>query len=160
MRLFCFSLLLASSQACAGELAVGRYTRIVVERPAAPLSTPVLSKFVAARSVGDAVRLVLRGTGYRLADLANSDPMQTDLLGMPLPDAHRDLSALASLRALVLLGGPGYRVMVDHVHRLVGFEVRPRYWHYAGLAGNRQNASAWTCSERSGRYRCVPRVPA
>lgn len=161
MRLFLSALLIASTQTFAGEIAVGRYTRIVSDAPTQPLSTPVLSRFAATRSIGGAVASVLSRTGYRLADPANSDPKQAELLRMPLPDVHRDLSALASIRALVLLGGPGYRVMVDHVHRLVGFEVRPRFWHYAGRSARNaptSQSAQWTCSERGGEYRCVARV--
>ena len=165
MRLFLSALLIASSQTFAGEIAVGRYTRIVSDAPTQPLSTPVLSGFAATRSIGDAVASVLSPSGYRLADPANTDPKQAALLRMPLPHVHRDLSALASISALVLLGGPGYRVMVDHVHRLVGFEVRPRFWHYAGRSARKASTThssmprtAWTCSERRGEYRCVARV--
>lgn len=158
MRLFFPVLLLATSWAHATELAVGRYTRIVIEAPTAPLSTPVLHKFAGLRSIGEAVAIVLSRTGYQLADPANSDPMQAELMGLPLPDAHRDLTALASLRALVVLGGPGYRMMIDHVHRLVGFEVRPRYWHYASASSKRAMPTAWSCQERRGQFHCIPRV--
>jgi conjugative transfer region protein (TIGR03748 family) len=163
LTIFLFSATFAS----ADQLAVGRYTRIVISAPSAPLSIPVLSKFVAPRTVGDAVQLILARTGYQLAAQRNTDPMQSTLLAMTLPDAHRDLSALPSLDALVVLGAPGYRVMVDHVHRLIGFEVRPRFWRYqAGDASNHLSGqltekpahSAWQCHGAAGAYRCVARV--
>lgn len=162
MRFFLLPLLLSTPLAHSESIAVGRYTRIAVSAPSAPLSTPVLSKFVAPRVIGDAVTLILARTGYRLAGARNADPMQAQLLEMNLPDAHRDLSAMRSIDALVLLGAPGYRVMVDHVHRLVGFEVKPRYWNYgqtsASPNSNSTSASAWQCASRAQGYRCTARA--
>ena len=161
MRFFLLPLLLSTPLAHSETIAVGRYTRIAISAPSAPLSTPVLSKFVAPRVIGDAVTLILARTGYRLAAARNADPMQAELLAMTLPDAHRDLSAMRSIDALVLLGAPGYRVMVDHVHRLVGFEVKPRFWSYGQSSELPRNdpasPSAWhrprSMGSRSTRLR-------
>ena len=164
MRFFLLPLLLSTASAHSESIAVGRYTRIAISAPSAPLSTPVLSKFVAPRVIGEAVSLILARTGYRLAVASHADPMQAELLAMTLPDSHRDLSGMRSLDALVLLGAPGYRVMVDHVHRLVGFEVKPRYWRYGQTgalpqsADRAPSASAWQCTSHTAGYRCTARV--
>ena len=67
MRGLGFSVLMTIGSAQAAELVVGRYSRMGTDAPRAPLSAPVLNALVAAQSVGDAVRLVLAGTGFRLA---------------------------------------------------------------------------------------------
>ena len=154
-------LMLASLSAPAGELVVGRYSRIVSDAPEAPLSAPVLNAFVAARTVGDAVRIVLSPTGYALAGGRYSDPMQPTLLALQLPYVQRDLRAATAIEALVRLAGPGYRLMVDHVHRQVGFEVRPRFANYSHTATTPiktraiAKASAWNCRASAEKFQCV-----
>ena len=145
----------------AGEWVVGRSSRIVSDAPDAPLSAPVLNAFVSARTVGDAVRIVLSPTGYALAGGRYTDPMQPTLLALQLPYVQRDLRAATAIEALVRLAGPGYRLMVDHVHRQVGFEVRPRfasYSHTETTPSQRRaiaKASAWNCQTRAGKFQCV-----
>ena len=154
-------LMLASLSAPAGELVVGRYSRIVSDAPEAPLSAPMLNAFVSARTVGDAVRIVLSPTGYALANGRYTDPMQPTLLALQLPYLQRDLRAATAIEALVRLASPGYRLMVDHVHRQVGFEVRPRFASYAKtqIAPNKTStiakANAWTCRAFASKFQCV-----
>jgi hypothetical protein len=112
MRGLVLSLLMTIGSAQAAELVVGRYSRVVADAPRAPLSAPVLNAFIAARSVGDAVRLVLAGTGYRLALGRFTHPMQAELLAMPLPALHRDLSAMTALSALVVLARNDWDIQV------------------------------------------------
>ncbi len=154
-------LMLATLTTQAGELVVGRYSRIISDAPEAPLSAPVLNAFVSARTVGDAVRIVLSPTGYALANGRFTDPMQPTLLALQLPYVQRDLRAATAIEALVLLAGPGYRLMVDHVHRQVGFEVRARFANYSHTDTTpRQTrdiakASAWNCRALAGKFQCV-----
>jgi len=154
-------LTLATLSAQAGELVVGRYSRIVTDAPEAPLSAPVLNAFVSARTVGDAVRIVLSPTGYALANGRYTDPMQPTLLALQLPYVQRDLRAATAIEALVLLAGPGYRLMVDHVHRQVGFEVRPRFANYGYAptalrkADHIAKSNFWECRTRAGKFQCV-----
>lgn len=154
-------LMLASLSAPAGELVVGRYSRIVSDAPEAPLSAPMLNAFVSARTVGDAVRIVLSPTGYALANGRYTDPMQPTLLALQLPYLQRDLRAATAIEALVRLASPGYRLMVDHVHRQVGFEVRPRFASYSHTATTTSEprafarTSAWNCRALAGKFQCV-----
>ena len=154
-------LMLTALTAQAGELVVGRYSRIVSDAPEAPLSAPVLNAFVAARTVGDAVRIVLSPTGYALAGGRYTDPMQPTLLALQLPYVQRDLRAATAIEALVRLAGPGYRLMVDHVHRQVGFEVRPRFASYShthtvpATTRGIVKANAWNCRALAGKFQCV-----
>ena len=153
-------LMLTALAAQAGELVVGRYSRIVSDAPEAPLSAPVLNAFVSARTVGDAVRIVLSPTGYALANGRYTDPMQPTLLALQLPYVQRDLRASTAIEALVRLAGPGYRVMVDHVHRQIGFEVRPHFANYSHTATTPSKpralarTSAWNCRALAGKFQC------
>ena len=110
------------------------------------------------RTVGDAVRIVLSPTGYALANGRFTDPMQPTLLALQLPYVQRDLRAATAIEALVLLAGPGYRLMVDHVHRQVGFEVRPRFANYSHTDTTPRptrdiaKASAWNCRALAGKF--------
>ena len=154
-------LMLTALAAQAGELVVGRYSRIVSDAPEEPLSAPVLNAFVSARTVGDAVRIVLSPTGYTLANGRYTDPMQPTLLALQLPYVQRDLRASTAIEALLRLAGPGYRLMVDHVHRQVGFEVRPRFANYSDTETTPSQtrtiakASAWNCRALAGKFQCV-----
>ena len=154
-------LMFATLSASAGELVVGRYSRIISDAPEAPLSAPVLNIFVSARTVGDAVRIVLSPTGYALASGRYTDPMQPTLLALQLPYVQRDLRAATAIEALVRLAGPSYRLMVDHVHRQVGFEVRPRFANYShtqtvpSKTQHTAKVNAWNCRTRAGKFQCV-----
>ncbi len=64
----------------------------------------------------------IRGSGYRLATEAAADPMRSDLLGFPLPEAHRSLGPMSLQDALETLGGSAFRLVEDPLHRLVSFE--------------------------------------
>jgi hypothetical protein len=148
---------------------VGRYTRLRPTPISLPLDTPVAARFVSAASVQDAVRLVLQPTGYQLAGADYAPALQPTLLRMPLPTSHRDFTGHRAIDALVALAKPGYRVVVDHVHRLIAFEPRPRYRHYAVRAiaaaatvGHRDNTDAaptsvgaWRCVRVGAQHRCV-----
>jgi type IV pili sensor histidine kinase/response regulator len=48
--------------------------------------------------------------------------MRSDLLGFPLPEAHRSLGPMSLQHALETLAGPAFRLVEDPLHRLVSFE--------------------------------------
>ena len=154
----------AEHVASPGVTPIGRYSRLIDLPTPAPLDAPLLRSFSTSRTVGDAVRLTLSETGYHLAETNNTHPSQASLLTQSLPSVHRDLSGISALAALVALGKPGYRVMVDHVHRLVGYEVRPRFADFGGvrraiaMATESRAGSAWQCQPNKSTWRCVAKV--
>ena len=114
---------------------VGRYSTVMpVARPA---QADLLQAVVSLRfpedvtTVGAALHHLLRRSGYRLAEPVDADPRTEILTGQPLPAVHRDLGPITLDRALTTLAGPAWRLVVDPVHRLVGFELAPGY---VGLA--------------------------
>ncbi len=79
-------------------------------------------------SVGTALHEVLAGSGFRLAELRNSDPYVDVLYQSPLPDIHRDLGPAKVRDLLTVLAGPAWQLITDPVNRLVTFDLRKRYW--------------------------------
>ncbi len=118
--------LLGSGDLPARDVQVGRYASLV----AAPTEaqTNLLSKMVTVKfpsrvkTVGAAIRHLMRGSGYRLAGASAADPARFDLLNFPLPTAHRSLGPMPLHEALETLGGPAFRLVEDPLHRLVSFE--------------------------------------
>lgn len=110
---------------------VGRYSAIVPVPTAAqrnPLQAVIEVQFPdPIHTVGDALRHVLQGSGYRLAPAYASDPAMTGLLSQPLPEAHRGLGPVTLEAALTTLAGPTFRLVIDPLHRLLSFEVKETY---------------------------------
>lgn len=139
---------------------VGRYARERMEL-GAPLSHRVSKPFFAA-SVGEAVDDALLETGYRLVSGAGEPIEQAQLLRMAMPLAHQNLKDVRVIDALVLLVGPAYRVVVDHVHRLIGLELRPAYRRYrTGQISSAKTNSAigqWNCTTVEGTHSCTAKA--
>ena len=105
---------------------IGRYTRL------APIEAIGLNDFFAApviasfeptvTTVGGAVGIVLRGTGYFVSSPSDASTERAALLALPLPAAHRDLSGRSVRAALETLAGPAFKLVEDPLHRLVSFE--------------------------------------
>ncbi|MCY1522880.1 integrating conjugative element protein PilL, PFGI-1 class [compost metagenome] len=70
-------------------------------------------------SVGDALRHVLRRSGYQLCSGGETDALNT----LPLPAAHYQLGPMPLREALLLLAGPSRTLQVDHVTRRVCFTL-------------------------------------
>jgi conjugative transfer region protein (TIGR03748 family) len=69
-------------------------------------------------TVGDALRYVLRHSGYRLCE--GGPDLQT-LFGLPLPAAHFQLGPMVLRSALLTLAGPGWTLRVDDLNRQLCF---------------------------------------
>ena len=100
----------------------GRYTLVeLVPEPAQrDLMRQVVDVVIPANldiNVGDALRHVLRRSGYRLCDTADA----TALYALPLPAAHLHLGPLMLRDALLTLAGPAWDVSVDDGARQVCF---------------------------------------
>lgn len=75
------------------------------------------------KTVGEAVKLLLERSGYRLADAKSSDPYLGVLLTRPLPQVHRRFSNVSVQDALKTLATDVWDLVVDPVNRLVSFEL-------------------------------------
>ena len=76
----------------------------------------------AATTVGDAMRYVLRHSGYQLCE---GDPTLASLWALPLPAAHLQLGPLPLNQTLQLLAGTAWSLSVDERTRQVCFITVP-----------------------------------
>lgn len=112
----------AASADLAPVVRYGRYTLIeLVPEPAQrDLMRQVVEVVIPPSldaNVGDAMRHVLRRSGYRLCDTANA----AALYALPLPAAHLHLGPLMLRDALLTLAGPAWDVSIDDSARQVCF---------------------------------------
>jgi len=125
-------LIMASSPLQATEVQVGRYTlRSATPTEAqADLMTAVVTIRFSDRiqTIGEAVRYLLRDSGYRLASQIALDPETKALFRLPLPAVHRNLGPITLRQSLETLAGPTFRLVQDPVHRLIAFELCAKGW--------------------------------
>ncbi len=100
----------------------GRYT--LIELVSEPAQRDLMRQVVEVvippsldTNVGDALRHVLRRSGYRLCDTADA----TALYALPLPAAHLHLGPLMLRDALLTLAGPAWRLNVEEGARVLCF---------------------------------------
>ncbi len=129
-------LIMASSPSPANELQVGRYTlRLATPtRAQADLMAAIVTTRFPERvqTIGEAVRHLLRNSGYRLAGLVALDLDTRALFRLPLPAVHRTLGPLTLKQSLETLAGPTFRLVQDPVHRLITFELCAKGWSRQG----------------------------
>lgn len=84
--------------------------------------TEVISIANNIETIGDALRWVLRDSGYRLA----ASPVLTEevrvMLELPLPAVHRRFEPMPLKTVMGLIVGPAFYIVQDPVHRLIAFE--------------------------------------
>jgi type IV pili sensor histidine kinase/response regulator len=118
--------LISSLQLHASEVQVGRYSMYAATPTVAQkdlLTSIIKIQFPEKiRTVGEAVRHLLLGSGYRLAKAEVIEQGTLDLFALPLPDAHRSLGPMPLQTVLETLAGPAFRLIEDPVHRLLTFE--------------------------------------
>lgn len=109
----------------------GRYSAVMPEPTDSqknPLKTLVKIRFPGQiAKVGQAINYLLKRSGYRLTPIQRADPAQRILLQLPLPEIHRDLGPMPLYRALSTLSGEPYLLVIDPVHRLVGFDLKQSF---------------------------------
>ncbi|MCH9699261.1 MAG: pili assembly chaperone [Gammaproteobacteria bacterium] len=79
------------------------------------------------QTVGDAIRHLLRPSGYSLARFDAQGPDVFQLLNLPLPAVHRKLGPMPLQQALLTLASPAFRLYIDPVHRLIAYDLKPDY---------------------------------
>ena len=78
------------------------------------------------RTVGEAIALLIEGSGYRLGGVSSEGLCRQAVLKLPLPRVHRKFERLTLRQALEVLVGPGHQPVFDEAHRSVSIErVRP-----------------------------------
>ena len=129
------ALLLPFASVAEQKIAVGRYIRVTTEPTASqlnPLETVVTVKFPRGQidTVGAAASYLLSRSGYALAGaVVTSNPEHQKVLHFPLPDVQRQFQLVTVLAALDALGGPPYQPHINHVDRIVTYQLRNAYRH-------------------------------
>ncbi|CDL84212.1 PilL N-terminal domain-containing protein [Xenorhabdus szentirmaii] len=107
----------------------GRYLLVSTDPTAAqrdPLSQLIEVRLPASQkpTVGDALRDVLRQSGYTLC---TPEKINDILYRQPLPSVHHQFGPVRLHTALQLMAGPAWQLDVDAVQRQVCHHLRPGY---------------------------------
>lgn len=113
------------------QLQTGRYSYI----PAKPLAEQVNPLLVVIdvrvppdfTTVEDVAGYLLTRSGYRLAAASAQGLKVRQMLHQSIPEVQRHLGPMTLQDALLTLGGPAFRLLVDPVHRLVAYDLSPQY---------------------------------
>ena len=79
------------------------------------------------KTIGEAVEYTLQNTGYKLLPVLRSSASVRDLYNDPLPVYLRSIGPTSLVNALASLSGQAYQVVIDPVHRVVSYRLRPNY---------------------------------
>ena len=74
------------------------------------------------QTVGEAIALLVEGSGYRLAEVDPEGQCRQGILALPLPQVHRKLDGLTLRQALEVLTGPAFRPVTAEPRRLLSIE--------------------------------------
>lgn len=105
----------------------GRYSKVKNIPPADqlnPLKVVIQTRIPqSVNTVGETVNFLLVRSGFTLADEGVLSEEAKTLLGLPLPQVHRNIGPMTLDNALHTLGGSAFELVVDPVHRKVAFEL-------------------------------------
>ena len=112
--------------AIGAQTQIGRYSVIAVAPTAGQQDLLAVTRSITIpddiKTVGDALRWLLRDSGYRLADHAVLSEETIDMLDLPLPNTHRAFEPMPLKTVIGLMVGPAFHMVQDPMHRLIGFE--------------------------------------
>lgn len=116
-------------QASARTISIGRYVA-VPEKPRHE-QTHLLAQQIQiifpqnVLTIGEALQFMLQFSGYHLVNTKQLSQATQVMLKQRLPEIDRKLGPVNLLQGLMVLAGPPFIVLVDPVHRLVGFQLKP-----------------------------------
>ncbi len=118
-------------------LRAGRYVSVTDKSASSIFLKPVMFHFPeSVNTTQDAMRYMLRSTGYRLVSHSSLSLTANAMLATPLPAQYRLLSAPELQQALQRLAGNAFQLLLDPVHHQIGFQLKPHasvlYTHSAG----------------------------
>jgi len=71
------------------------------------------------------MRYILRFSGYSLVDYKNLPREVQAMVALPLPQVDRKLGPVSLQEGLLTLAGDSFGLLVDPVHRLISFRLKP-----------------------------------
>ncbi|MCG8612260.1 MAG: pili assembly chaperone [Pseudomonadales bacterium] len=105
----------------------GRYTYVKNIPPVDqlnPLKVVIKTRIPqSVETVGQTVEFLLTRSGYELAEDSVLSEEAKILLSLPLPQVHRSIGPMTLDKALHVLSGDVYELVVDPVHRKVAYEL-------------------------------------
>jgi len=128
--LLCLSILCITNS-FADNIRVGRYLS-VADAPL-PDQQQLLQQQIQVRfsqkikTVGEAMQFILKLSGYRLAYAKTMSVLVQSMLRQPLPEVDRNFGPMSLQNALITLAGNTFYLLVDPVHRLIAFKIKPEY---------------------------------
>lgn len=82
---------------------------------------------VGVDTISNAAEYLLVRSGYHLAEYPSHSAKARGLFEKHIPDVQRHLGPMTLRDALLTLGGPAFRLLVDPVNRLVAYDVSPKF---------------------------------
>ena len=129
--LLCLCFLGATASSFANNISIGRYLSVAAKPQNDQqrlLQQQIQIKFPQnILTIQKAVGFVLQFSGYRLADLKQMNHSARDMLGQPLPVVDKTFGPMTLEQGLTTLSGNAFYLLIDPIHRLVAFQVNPRY---------------------------------
>ncbi len=78
-------------------------------------------------TIQQAIEFVLRFSGYHLANLKQMNQPARNMSNQPLPIIDKTFGPMTLEQGLITLAGNEFYLLIDPVHRLVSFQVKPSY---------------------------------
>ncbi len=127
----CLNFLSTTTTSFASTVMVGRYLSIAaipVPSQQQLLQQQIQIKFSQnVFTVKQAIQGILQFSGYRLANTKAMGNAAKAMLNLPLPEVDRTLGPTSLEQGLMTLAGKPFYLLVDPVHRLIAYEIKPQY---------------------------------
>ena len=82
------------------------------------------------QTVGQAIHYLLTNSGYQLQNPSKQNNAMKTLMDLPLPFIDRDFGPMSLEEGLITLAGESFQLLVDPVHRDIGFRLKSNYEHF------------------------------
>ena len=110
---------------------VARYSSMttgVTAEQADPLNTVVVIHFPQqVQTVGEAMSILLLGSGYQLDPINQKKSVVQTLFAQPLPVVDRTMGPMTITQGITTLMGPAYQDHVEPVTRFIAFHLKSAY---------------------------------
>lgn len=119
------------SQEALEKVRVNRYTLADIEPT--PSQLDLMSVIVdiefssSVETVGEAIQELLSSHGFKLGEISAGNYSQYVLYLLPLPETHRQLGPLRLEAVLQVLGGEGFKLVINPITREVSYHIKETY---------------------------------
>ncbi len=127
----CLNLFGTAVTSFAANVSIGRYLSVAAKP--VPSQQQLLQQQIQIKfpqnvfTVKQAIQVMLQFSGYRLANTKSMGNAAKAMLHLPLPEVDRTLGPMSLEQGLMTLAGNAFYLLVDPVHRLIAYEIKPQY---------------------------------